>query len=57
MNISEVRCSWWKCYGHTGGTYMVSLTISGVHGYEHAYPATRATVDDFGTLVIVRGWM
>lgn len=57
MNISEVRCSWWKCYGHTGGTYLVSLTISGVHGYEHAHPAARATVDDFGTLVIVRGWM
>ncbi len=57
MNNSDVRCSWWKCYGHTGGTYLVTLSICGHHGVDHSHPAARATVDDFGTLVIVRGWM
>lgn len=53
----NVRCAWFKCHDHTGGTYLVSLSIPITHGIEHAYPAARATVDDFGNLVIVRGWM
>ena len=42
--------------------YLITLSISTLHGHigggcvEAAFPQAHAVVDDFGTLVIVRGW-
>ena len=43
-------------------TYLITLYIKPCHGWAGGgvdcavYPQAHAVVDDFGTLVIVRGW-
>lgn len=36
--------------------WLITLGVQICHGFKGAYPQARAVIDDFGNLVIVRGW-
>lgn len=40
------------------GPYLLTLSVGVDHGRKgDAYPQARAVMDDFGTLVLVSGWL
>ena len=55
-----IQADWQRL--RTAPVYLITLGVSTQHGHsnggivEAAYPQDHAVVDDFGTLVIVRGW-
>lgn len=54
---SDVGCWWFRSYG-ADQNYLITLSITTEHAPNgDAYPMARAVIDDFGTLVLVRGWV
>lgn len=54
---SQIACWWHRSYGESQ-TYLVALSVGTDHGRNgDAYPMARAVMDDFGTLVLIRGWL
>jgi len=55
--FADINASWQRTYDERLPNWLITLGVyptNAVSGL--AFPQTRAVVDDFGTLVIVRAW-
>jgi hypothetical protein len=57
---APVNTAHYRVFDVPAPNWFVMVDIGNDHsgaGLRHSYPSARAVVDDFGTLVIVRGWL
>ena len=57
---THIRCSHQRIDG-PAPNWLITVSVTTEHaiaaGAAGSYPQARAVMDDFGTLVIVRGWL